>query len=205
MNLKEVALFLTCVDPKERQEIFRLLKKTEVRDIPFSHLRSDHTARELDYLIKNYHTKVFNIHTKREYPYFPDYEKYAAMTCVENTYEPLDEKEIQEFAGICLDFSHLENNRIYEPDIYERNIKIIEKHKVGCNHISPASRFDIIVEREISYAKDRHPHVLKELSDLDYLNRYPLSYFGEYAALEMENSIKEQLEAKEYIIKLLEI
>src|SRR3989338_5225590 len=96
LKLKEVALFLTCVDSKERQELFRLLRKTAVREIPFVHLRSDHVAQELDYLIENYHTEAFNMHTKREYAYFTDYKKYRHMTHIENTYYPFDEKELRE-------------------------------------------------------------------------------------------------------------
>jgi len=205
LKLKEVALFLTCVDLKERQELFVLLKKTGIKEIPFVHLRSDHDVRELDYLIKNYHTKAFNMHTKREYAYFPDYKKYKDMTYIENTCEPFDEKELREFAGICLDFAHLENSRIFEPQKYEHDVALIKKYGCGCNHISPAKDYPFFNNKEIRYPKNQSPHIMKDLSELDYLKRYPLSYFGEYLAIEMENSIKEQLEAKEYIVKLLRI
>lgn len=204
LGLEEVALFLTFVNPKERQEIFNLLKSAKVSSIPFVHLRSDHLPGELDYLIKNYHTKVFNIHTKKEYPYPADYEQYKDMIYIENTYEPLDEEEVEEFAGICLDLSHLESDRLFRPAIYKHNIGMIEKYGCGCNHIGPAkNNFSLIERREIKYLKNQHPHFLKNLSELDYLRNYPKNYFSEFAALEMENDIKEQLEAKDYISEFL--
>lgn len=202
LGLKEIGLFLTSVNLKERGELFALLKNTEIEKIPFVHLRSDSKKDEIDYLIKNYHTEVFNIHTKREFPYFPDYKDYRKMIYIENVYEPLDEKELREFAGICLDFSHLENSRFFYPILYKHNINMIEKYGCGCNHISPSKDTSILSRRGVKYPKNQHPHFLKALSELDYLKNYPAEYFGKFSALEMENSIKEQLEAKDYIINL---
>lgn len=202
LNLREIALFLTCVNFKERQEMYSLLKETKVERIPFIHIRSDMVKDEFDYLIKNYKTKIFNIHTKREYPYPKDYKKYKNMIYIENTYNPLDEKEFREFAGICLDFGHLESDRLFRQDVYEHNVKLIDKFGCGCNHISPIKNTPSLDRETEKFPRDRHPHTLKKLSELDYLKRYPVKYFGKFVALEMENSIKEQLEARDYIIKL---
>lgn len=203
LNLKEVALFLTCVNHKERREIYEFLKKTKINKVPFVHTRTDMLADEIEYLIKNYHTQAFNIHSKREYQYFADCEKYKKMIYIENTYEPFDEKEIQEFAGICLDFAHLESDRLFRHDIYKHNIELIERYGCGCNHISPSNNSFSLDKEVEKYPRDRHHHTLKKLSELDYLKRYPAKYFGELAALEMENPLKEQLNAKEYIQALL--
>ena len=46
-------------------------------------------------------------------------------------------------------------------------------------------------------------HYLEDLSELDYLKKYPANYFSDFIAIELENSIKEQLEVKDYIIDLL--
>lgn len=208
LRLKEVNLFLTCVNSKERAELYELLKKTKVEKIPFVHIRSDMTKDELDYLIKNYHTQAFNIHTKREFPYPHDYKQYRGMIYIENVYESLDEDEIKEFAGVCLDLAHLEDDRLFNPRFYERNVEIIEKYGCGCNHIAPVKNSSFLSKGEVSvgekkYPKNKHPHFLEDLSELDYLKRYPARYFGKFVALEMENSIKEQLEARDYISKLL--
>jgi hypothetical protein len=47
-------------------------------------------------------------------------------------------------------------------------------------------------------------HTFKSLSDFDYLQNF-LEYLPEIVALELENPIEQQLEAKAYIRKLLSI
>lgn len=199
LKLKEVALFPTCLNQKERKELYELLKETSIISIPIVHLRNDMAVQELDYLAKNYQTKVFNTHTRRERPFLYDYPKhYKKIIYIENTYEPLDEEEIKEFAGVCLDFSHLETDRILNPAQYRHNIKIIDKYGCGCNHVSAIKKESFRDKKNVL----RHDsHHLEDLSELDYLKRYPLKYFSPLTALEFENSIKEQLKAIQYINK----
>jgi hypothetical protein len=158
---------------------------------------------ELDHLVKNYQTSAFNLHTAREFPFGQDYGHYSKIIYIENTYEPLAEEEIKKFGGICLDFSHLENTRLFYRDMYEHNIKIIEKYGCGCNHIGPAKNFPMLDDREKKYPDSQHPHFLKSLSELDYLKKYPANYFGNFLALELQNGLREQLKARDYIVKLL--
>lgn len=194
LELKEVALFPTCLNQTERKELYQLLEKTSVKSIPFVHLRSDMELWELAYLIKNYQTKVFNTHTIREYPIPADWAKYQDLIFIENVHQPLDEEEIKKFAGICLDFSHLENDRLSDQEKYKHNVKIIEKYKVGCSHISAVK--DVLAKDENNYTA----HFLEDLSEMDYLKKYPLKYFGTFSAIELENNVKKQIEVKEYII-----
>lgn len=205
LGLSEVSLFLTCLNFKERQEMYSLLKTTKIQRIPFAHIRTDMTKSELDYLIKNYGTQAFNIHTKREFPYPENCEKYKKMIYIENTYFPLDKEELREFGGICLDLSHLESDRLFRPETYRHNINLIDEFGCGCNHIGPAKKSSSLNKKVEDYPRERHHHTLKKLSELDYLKKYPKKYFGKFASLEMENSIGEQLEAKDYILKLLRL
>ena len=201
-KLKEVAVFPTCLNREARKEFFSLLKETVVKRIPFVHLRSDISLEEIDYLVRVYKTEAFNIHTKREYPSLQDCGPYRKIIYIENTYEPFDEEEIKEFGGICLDFSHLENDRLFRRKVYEHNIKVIKKYPCGCNHVGPAKDFACL-DRELGNIDNQRPHFLKKLSELDYLKRYPSSYFSPLTALELENSIEEQLEVKKYISALV--
>jgi len=202
LKLREVCLFPTCLDKKQREKLYALLLETDLETIPFVHLRSDMDLRELDYLANHYQTKAFNIHTKKEFALLHDYGPYKKSIYIENTYKPFDEAEIREFGGICLDISHLENDRILRPDVYEANVRILEKYPPKCSHISVIKKKAVLDEE--SYMRIT-THYLEDLSEFDYLKRYPLEYFGSVSALELENTIEEQLRAKEYISALIKI
>ncbi|MFH1423709.1 MAG: hypothetical protein ABIG29_02035 [Candidatus Nealsonbacteria bacterium] len=204
LKLKEVAVFPTCLDEKERKELFSLLEETDIKRIPLVHLRSDMALSELDYLVRVFKTEAFNIHTGREYPPLKDYGSYRKIIYIENTFEPFDEDEIKEFGGICLDFAHLENDRLFRKEVYKHNIKIIEKYPRGCNHISGSKDF-VFLNKGSHYRDSAHPHFLKSLSELDYLQRYPLNYFSTLIALELENTITEQLKTKEYLTAMFNV
>lgn len=202
LGLSEIALFPTPLAQPERKELYRALEKTKVKKIPFVHLRSDMEPWEIDYFIEKYQTEIFNTHTAREYPFRSDWEKYKKMIYVENVREPLDEKEIKEFAGICVDFSHLENTRVFKPELYEHNIKLIKKYRPGCSHISPAKNFPFLDMPESLFPEE--PHLFKDVSELDYLARYPVDYFGRLTGMEFESTIETQLEAIQHICKIFE-
>lgn len=202
LKLREVFLFLTPLDIKERREMYELLNKTKVEKIPFVHIRSDMELWELDYLIEHYKTEIFNIHSIRQYPLLYNYDKYKHMIYIENsTVFPLQEKEIKDFAGICLDISHLENTRLIDQNAYEDNINLLEKYPIGCNHISAIKKLPFSKKDSPRLRHDCHD--LEDLSELDYVKTYPLNYFSPFIAIELEDSIKEQLNAKDYIIDLL--
>lgn len=200
LKLKEVALFLTCLDQEQRKTLYALLKETSVKKVPFVHIRSDMELWELNYLANTYQTKAFNTHTKREHASLYDYGKYKKVVFIENTYGSFDEEEIKEFGGICLDLSHLENERLLNPKIYLTNIAMLKKHPPSCSHVAAIRTKTFIDENSrIKYST----HHLTSLSELDYLKRYPLAYFGSIAAIELENSIEEQLKVKEYLSALI--
>ncbi|MFH1714274.1 MAG: hypothetical protein ABH831_01610 [Candidatus Nealsonbacteria bacterium] len=187
LKLKEVCLFPTCLNKEQREKLYALLKDTDIERIPFVHLRSDMELSELDYLVKRYQTRIFNIHSKKEFVLLDDYGSYKKSICIENTPEFFDEQEINEFGGTCLDISHLENARLLRPDIYQANIRMLRKYPPKCSHIS-------VIKKE-----SVHSHYFEDLSEFDYLKRYPLEYFGQIAAIELENSIQEQLDVIRYI------
>ncbi|MBU3942516.1 hypothetical protein KKA24_00870, partial [Patescibacteria group bacterium] len=171
LGLKEVAFFVTCLNKEERQEFYDLAEETGVK-APFVHIKSDMDVSELDYLVDKFKTKVFNIHTEREYPLKYNLSKYKKKIYIENIYFDLLEEEVKEFGGICLDMSHLEEDSISRKNKFKQNIEIIERNFIGCNHISAITkepRFD----EEAGFSRhDRH--FFKDLSELDYLKKYPL-------------------------------
>ncbi|HUV80934.1 MAG TPA: hypothetical protein VMW21_00205 [Patescibacteria group bacterium] len=197
-GLKEVALFPTCLDKKERKELYEMLEKSVIKSIPLVHLRDDMVLKELDFLVERFKTQAFNIHPRAEYPYKEsDYGKYRKMIFIENVYLPLDEEEIKRMGGVCLDFTHLENDRIVQPGKFEHNLRIIEKYPIGCNHLSCFEKKSH--QDQLGYLRyDRHS--LRKLNQMDYLKKYPKKYFSPFVAIELSNTIEKQLEIRDYLM-----
>ena len=202
LGLKEIALFPTCLNTKQREELYFLLKKSTIKNIPFVHLRSDMNLEELDFFIKNYKTEVFNIHTQAQYPLIHDYSKYKSKIYIENVFQEFDKKELKNFAGICLDLSHLENDRLLNKKRFSKNIKIIEKYSlpIGCNHISAIKNLTHLDKSgELRYDE----HHFENFSEFDYLKNYPPKYFSQFIAIEVTNSLSQQLKVRDYLFDSL--
>ncbi|HPD19877.1 MAG TPA: hypothetical protein PLV95_01410 [Candidatus Pacearchaeota archaeon] len=201
-ELKEIALFLTCLDKNERREAYNLLSKTNIKSIPFVHLRHDMGVEELEFLIKEYNTQVFCVHSSQEYPIPGEWINLSSIIAVENTLTTwLEEKEIKRFGGICLDFAHLENDRITNLEKFNHDFSLLGKFPVRCNHIS-AIKENFIIEEDEKIRYDSHS--FSDLSNFDYLKKYSLELFSDFCALELENSIRDQLQVKDYILKILQ-
>lgn len=203
LGLKEIALFPTCFKKKEREELYNLLEKANIRNIPFIHIKNDMTPQELDYLIKKFKAKKFNIHTDTEFPFIYNYSKHKKMIFIENVYDPFDEKEIKKFGGICLDVAHLEDDRLLHPEKFKHNVMVLEKYLIGCNHLSciqKVLRFDF---EDKSWRYDCH--FLRKLSQMDYLKKYPKKYFSDIVVIELENTIETQLKVRDYLIKKIKL
>lgn len=178
-----------------------MLAESGVKSIPFVHLKqNDMPPEELDYLIKDYGTKIFCVHPQSEYPFIYDYSRYKNKICLENTFGAFDEEELKDFAGICLDLSHLENNRLLNKEDFEKSVKCLRRYPLIANHISAVKQNPL---KDESGKYHYSCHYLENLSQLDYLKRYPLSYFAPFIAIELENSLKEQLTVRDYLTELL--
>ncbi len=201
LRLTEVCFFPTCLELKERKEAYQLLKETQIKKIPLVHLRSDMELWELDYLTANYQVVFFNIHSQKQFPLSDDFKKYISKIYIENTVYPLATAEIDHVAGVCVDFSHLENARLVDKERYQNDIQTIHHYPHRCGHISSIRNTPHFDEEwgTINY----HYHRFKNLSEFDYLRNYR-DIFPEVAALELENSIAEQLKVNGYLVKLLQ-
>jgi len=200
LGLRKVAIFPTCLGKTEKQEMYRLLTEAGIKEIPFVHIRTDMKLKELDYLVDNFKTKAFNIHPEKLHPMLHDYSKYKDIIYVENVWPLFKEEEAKNLAGICLDISHLENDKRLNPEIFGKIVKMLKKYPVGCNHISAITETAVFDEDD---NKDIFAvHYFEDLSEFDYLKSYPKKYFSNFIAMELENSLKEQLKAIDYILNL---
>lgn len=196
MEIKEVCFFPTMLSLRERKEAYELLLSSNIKRIPFVHIRNDMELEEIEFLIKNFGTERFNIHSHDEFPLIKDYRKYKDLIYVENVYKGLDEEEVKKWAGICLDFSHLENDRILDNEKFEENFKVLKRNKIGCNHISAVC--DTFYINQDGFERYDN-HMGSELKNFDYVLKYPKEFFSDFCAMELENDLAFQLEAINYI------
>ena len=205
-SVKEFALFVTTIGTAdERWQILREIK-AEVPQvkIPFAHIRPDMSPAELDFLIDNFGTQAFNLHPTKEYPLEHDYSNYLDKIWIENggptIHDGLEVSDIDGFAGICLDLSHLEGGRLQNFPGYGITTDTLKRFKIGANHISAISTEPVV------YGGKPHRfdiHQFSDLSQFDYLKNFPAEYFGQFIALELINPVSEQLEAKKYIESII--
>ncbi|MCX6785519.1 MAG: hypothetical protein NTZ18_01540 [Candidatus Komeilibacteria bacterium] len=193
LKIKEVAVFLTMLDYAGRKEFYKKLKKSTIVSIPHLHIRNDFTPAEIDFFYQNYKTRQFNTHGNyldnfRANPYFKKY--FSLETTTWFTLEYL--KQLNNH--YCLDLAHYFSYRVH---LIKWNIvKIIDqKIKQGilplANHLSGFSK------------ATQDTHFASNINYFDYLKRTPKKYLAKIMALELENSIPEQLEFIKYIKTLL--
>lgn len=201
LGLEEVCFFTTCLDFDQRKEFYRFLQNSTIKRIPLVHLRNDMELWELDLFVKNFQTEAFNHHSISEYQILNDWSKYRKIIYLENTFFTYKEEEICQFGGICIDFAHLEDSRRQRPQVYKEEIGIIKKYPCGCAHIS-AIKERVYKDRYSKRTTFDH-HTFRDLSEFDYLKNYPAEFFPSVIALELENTLEEQLKAKEYLERIL--
>ena len=200
LGIKELCFFPTALEKEERKKAYRALEKSKIKSIPFVHLRHDTEPEEVEFFIKRFDTNVFNIHFSSLF-LSEKWRKYRKKIYIENTVYPWREEEIKDFAGVCLDFSHLEDFRLLYPDGFRENIEVLEKYHCGCGHISAVNSVPkYTAELDLNYYSQ---HYFENLADFDYLKNYPQKYFPPIVALELENSLEEQLKAKDYVLRIV--
>jgi hypothetical protein len=200
MGLKEFGLFLTGLREKsERELLYKQLEEMKDIEIPHVHLLSNMETEELSMFCEHYNTQVFNTHSIAKYPLEFDPEPFKEQIYIENGFYETNERELESFAGLCLDLSHLENDRLLRPETYNRFLELIKKYRIGVNHISG-------IAKEPYQDVDHLAYDLHELTDyhqIDYLTSFPIDYFAPFMAIELRNPPIEQIEIKKYIISIL--
>ena len=192
-GIKEAAVFLERFKKPQRDNLCRMLLRTFVKKVPLVHLREDNTKDEIKFFIDNFETRHFNIH-EDHFNLLNRWEGYWDKLYLEMNYDSKIPKDVKvgQIGGVCVDLSHLKSaiargsEEAYYIFIRKNNIKF------ACNHLNGYSSL-----------KNRDLHTVSSLKDFDYLTTLPKYVFGEIIALEVENSIKEQIEFKEYLTKIL--
>jgi hypothetical protein len=188
LGITEVAVFLSSFDKKERDNFYRLLLKSTVKKIPFVHLRDDVTAEEIKFFIEKFGTEYFNIH-EHDFKTLDNWKDYKQKLYLEMDFNDKIEKDVivKKIGGFCVDLSHYKASVARGTEeasyVYAKKNDII----IACNHLN-------------GYSEERTEdiHAITNLKEFDYLTSLPKYIFGEVIALEVYNSIKEQINFREY-------
>ena len=193
-KISKIALFLECFEKNQRQNIYEALLNSNIKEIPLVHIRNDMTKQELKFLVKHFNSKYLTIHEDSFdiLKKWRGYYKYLYLEMNADNY--ISRKvNIKKIGGFCVDLSHykkseVKNSREYDYTFSRKN----NKRYFPCNHLNG-----------YSYKENMDLHTVKKLSDFNYLKTLPKFLFGKIIALEVNNSIFEQLKFKEHLIKFL--
>lgn len=194
LKISRAAIFLEHFDKKERDNFYRFLLKSSIKTVPLVHLRADVSKKEIKFFIDKFKTHYFNIH-EEHFRLLDQWKGFWDKLYLEMNYDSEIAKDVKvrRIGGFCVDLSHFKSAIAQGTEeacyIFTRKNKI----KFTCNHLNGYSP---------SKMEDRH--TITSLNDFDYLTTLPKYVFGKVIALEVENSIKEQIKFREHISKLLD-
>jgi hypothetical protein len=197
LGLTELCIFPTALELSDRKILYEKLEKSKIKSIPFAHVREEDIEDwELELFIKKYNTKVFNIHPTENLAYQNKFLKFRDIIYVENLHGKLSEDVVKKFAGVCVDFSHLQDAKNFNPIVYKHNLDIVSRYPIGCAHSSA------IYKRIDNYEKmDHHAcHMLDKIPEIDYVIKYIKLFNPPILALELENSLIEQIKIRDHIL-----
>jgi hypothetical protein len=198
LKIPEIAVFLTGLkDAAERRECFLLLseiKKRQPLRVPFIHAVTTMREEEYQEWTNAFGTEYFNLHPASEYPLIHPYSRILRRRLlIENNSSTtsLSQTDLDGFAGVCLDLSHYEEMRRIAPTEHDKLSSLLLKVPIFANHISAIDR---IPRQEENRRPEYANHLLTPNGGVRYLDQFPRQVWGKWKALELENSIQEQVE-----------
>ena len=194
LGLETVALFLEYFASAERPKIYAALAKSPVKNIPLIHIKGDMAKDELKYLCERYKYPYLTIH-EEHFEHLEKWEGFYQNLYLELNYDNRLAKniDVDRIGGFCVDLSHFKANeekwsKEFEYILKERGKKDIFR----CNHLNG-----------YSYQENQDVHTISSLKEFEYLKTLPDFIFGDVIAIEVFNSLKDQMGYREHILNLL--
>lgn len=193
LKLKEVCVFISAFDKKERNHLYKFLKESTIEKVPFVHLRHDTDKTDMEFFVKNFKTQYFNIH-EAHFELLDNWKGYWDRLYLEPDFNDQIDKnvKVRQIGGFCIDLSHFKSAIARGSEEVAYVFKRRGKINFACNH---CNGFDPVNMTD--------KHIVTDLKDFDYLITLPKYVFGNIIALEVNNPIKDQLKFKEYLDKML--
>ncbi|TSC53593.1 MAG: Uncharacterized protein LiPW39_183 [Parcubacteria group bacterium LiPW_39] len=194
LGLETVALFLEFFVNSERPKIYEALAVSPIKNIPLIHIKGDMTKGELKYLCELYKYPYLTIH-EEHFGHLEKWEGFYQNLYLELNYDNSFTRniDIDRIGGFCVDLSHFKSaeekwSKEFEYILDKRSKKDIFR----CNHLSG-----------YSYKDNKDVHAISSLKEFEYLKTLPDFIFGDVIAIEVFNSISDQIVYKKHILKLL--
>jgi len=197
LGISQIGLFLTALGTEERYELYSRLLEAGIKT-PFVHLRNDMDEKELDLLVYKLGAKICNLHPLAERPReYKNFSKYKGIIYLENSFTLPQKEEMKGWAGLCLDYAHLEDARLRGDKNYEGTKDLFPQYPIGIGHISAIKK--VPHPDEGGLPEQRYDsHRMTSLSDVDYLKKYK-KFFCRIMVMELVNCFEDQLKAIKYI------
>ena len=196
LGLDRIALFPTCLDLDQREELYSLLQATPLQSIPHVHLRDDMLPWELDFFRERYHTALFNLHpTPAGLRMLEQMPAYRAMIFLENTGRLNQDfsRGLELCGGLCVDFSHWHDFGVLRNrEDYRDFPRLVAQYPVGCCHVSAVIPGGWVNPRDGKTHFNRH--FFDDPGELDYIVKY-LHWLPPVVSLELENPLEHQCDA----------
>ena len=195
LGIKEVALFPTTLGIKQRKELYQELEKSCIKKIKLVHMRGeDFTEEEMEYFYKRWKTRLFNCHEKYFDQLYKKFPKFRKNIVLELNYDNKIENKLlpKKMGGFCIDLSHIKCAKELHKLEWDYMMNHLKDTKFMANHLNGYSK-----------NKKRDLHFVNNVKEFDYLKELPKKIFSKVIALELENTIKEQLKFKDYIVRLM--
>lgn len=208
LGLTQIGLFLTGLDTDERKVCFHELVKLKNRidfTIPFVHAVSSMKEVEYRFLQDCFGTKKFNLHPLTEFPLqysLSDAVREDILIETASACVALTARDMEGFGGVCVDVAHLDDMRRNHFDEYEKNLELFNQFKVQANHISAVA---MNVNERRSCCEHRSVHRALTEDNFSYLSFHPAQAYADIVALELENSMAEQLHFLEIVENRIEL
>jgi hypothetical protein len=183
-------------------ECYRVLlgvKEHHDFSISFVHAVSDMDDAEYAFLRYEFGTRWFNLHPLREFPLIHSLsDETRRFITIENScfVDPVTRADLAGFAGLCIDISHLEDARLTNSSIYHHILDLCAEYPVCANHISAIAKPSSKAHRGQPQYSTHH---LESPGEMEYLNEVPRECVASLAALELENSLHEQVSILEQV------
>jgi len=192
-KIDSVAVFLERFEKDEREFLRRSLLESTVKHVPLVHLRNDTGIDELEFFAAHFNTRHFNIH-ENSFDFIEQWNGHLDKLYLEMNYDnaiPVN-VVVEKIGGFCVDLAHLKS--AIDREAVDADFILERKNmaKFACNHLngySAAEKWDL--------------HFVTDLKDFDYLTSLPKYVFGDIIALELDNSIEDQIKFRDRIAGVL--